>query len=282
MRYWILMLLACASSGCAGTWDTLSSRRFRQNPIAALYPTDDPLTVLRTSPEGDERARAMKRLKEPIRHGGTSADQDEAISLLRDAACADPSPVVRIAAIDALAKFTDERVPSVLAAAYHQGDGLPPGAMKPARKRLDADDPIMLAERYSLRGPQGFSDDVVSAIRSRAITALSATGSAEALAVVAAAARGEGDVDHDTQLAALRGLASLRHADSVPVLVEVLKREKGRDPALTSRAHESLVLLTNRAYPADPEAWESALQSGTATVAAEQSFIQQVGAWFFR
>lgn len=283
MRVALLPLVAVISSGCATTWDTVTSRKFRQNPLKAMFQTDDPLTVMRSNPEGDERARAMQRLKEPIRHGGTSTEQDEAIRLLSDAATADPSPLIRVAAIDALARFEDTRTTAILAAAYQAGDGVPPGVEKPKRRRsLNPDDPALLAERFSLRGPVGFPDEVTSTIRSRAITALANTGRAEALPILSVAAQGGGEnpIDRDTQLAAVRGLARMRAPDSVRVLIDVMKSEKGKDPALTTRARESLVSLTGKDYPPDPQMWETALNAGTATIVPEPSgIIQQVGAW---
>jgi hypothetical protein len=284
MRAFVLLSLALISSGCANTWDTLTSRKFRDKPFETMFVTEDPLTVMKNCTEGDERAHAMHRLKEPIRHGGTSNDQDDALQLLSAAACGDPSPVVRVAAIDALGRFEDGRVVAILTAAYQNGDGIPAGVEKPKRlsRTSDSDDILALADRYSLRGPVGFSDEVVSAIRSRAVTALAGTGKPEAMAVLAQAAKGGESmpIDRDTQLAAVRGLAKMRTAESVPILVGVMKAEKGKDPALTARAHESLVSLTGKDYPAEPEKWEVALKSGTATIVPEpSSSILQVGAW---
>ena len=284
MRAMALFLLAAFSGGCANTWDTVTSRKFREKPFGAMFQTEDPLTVMRTSAEGDERANAMRRLKEPIKNGGTSGDQDESIQLLSVAACSDPSPVVRVAAIDALGRFQDDRAAGILISAYNAGDGVPPGFQKPKPRprTLDPEDPMLLIARYSLRGPVGFTDEVASAIRSRAITALAGTGRPEAMPVLTLAAQGGGDqpIDRDTQLAALRGLAKMRSLDAIPVLVGVMKSEKGKDPALTARAHESLVNLTGKDYPADPQAWEVAMKSGTVAIVPEPTMIQQVGAWF--
>jgi hypothetical protein len=283
MRAFALLLLAALSGGCASTWDTVTSRKFRQKPFDVMFKSEDPLTVMKISNEGDERAHAMQRLKEPIRNGGTSGDQDEAINLLSAAAVSDPSPVVRVAAIDALGRFQDERAAGILITAYNAGDGIPAGVEKPKRRSrpLDPDDPMLFIERYSLRGPVGYADEVASAIHSRAITALAGTGRPEAMPVVALAAQGGGDqpIDRDTQLAALRGLAKMRTPESVSVLVTVMKAEKGKDPALTARAHESLKNLTGKDYPNDPQAWETAMKSGTATIVPEPTMIQQVGLW---
>ncbi len=285
MRTCTLMLFAVVSSGCASTWDTVTSRKFRHNPYAAMFQSEDALTVMRTSVEGDERARAMRRLKEPVKHGGTSGEQDEALQLLSAGACSDPSPVVRVAAIDALGRFEDERAVQALTAAFYAGDGVPPGVEKPKRKKsLDPDDPVNLIERYTLRGPVGYADEVASAIRSRAVGALANTGSAAAMPVLIAAAQGGGDnpVDRDTQIAAVRGLAKMRSPEAVSVLVKVMKEEDGKDSAITGRARDSLASLTGKDYPANPVQWETAMKAGTATIVPEPSGIVQVGAFFTR
>ena len=59
---------------------------------------EDPMTVLRNPHrDGDEKAKAMRRLKEPLRANGSQQDQDEAIDILGRAATADPSPKVEVA-----------------------------------------------------------------------------------------------------------------------------------------------------------------------------------------
>src|SRR5687768_6497570 len=115
-------------TGCASTWDTLSSKRFREKPWETAFGTDDPLQVLRTSSDGEERARAMRRLKEPLADGRSEADQEVAFEILATAAASDPSPWVRMAAIDALGRFQDPRATEALAVAFHQATGKPANA----------------------------------------------------------------------------------------------------------------------------------------------------------
>src|SRR5436853_1666446 len=103
--------------------DTLTSRKFRKDPwntTVHLIQPEDPLVVLRADPprDGDERAKAMRRLKEPIETGGTQPDQDEVVELLARTATSDPSPLLRLAAIDALSRFRDPRAAGVLMYAY--------------------------------------------------------------------------------------------------------------------------------------------------------------------
>ena len=68
-------------TGCAGTWDTLTSHRFREHPFDTtkkMWSPEDPVAILRADPPraGDERAAAMRRLQEPIRNKGSQEDQD--------------------------------------------------------------------------------------------------------------------------------------------------------------------------------------------------------------
>src|SRR5262245_52157553 len=89
-------------AGCANLWDDVTSRDFK---VRSLFSRDDPMTVLGTTTDGDERVKALRALKEPRLQGGGSADQDRAMEILMRCAIADPSPAVRIAAIEKLGAF---------------------------------------------------------------------------------------------------------------------------------------------------------------------------------
>lgn len=275
------IVAVCAAAGCANTWDTVTSRKFRQKPFEVMFQPGDPLTVMRTTPEGDERAKAMRRLKEPALFGRPE-EQDEAVELLTKAATLDPSPVVRVAAIDTLGRFQDERAVAALTAAYHQAGGaskpaapLPRGVEQAAGLEAAA-----LAERFSLSGPAGFPPEVAGLIRSRAVTALAETGRPEAgqlLARVAAGGDGE-ESDRDTRLAALRGLTRVRTAESVTALAKVLAAEKGKDPALAGRAHDGLRDLTGMQHADDPATWAGIVQAGQFQVVPPANpVVQAVG-----
>ena len=119
---------ALGLSGCAGTWDTLTSKRFRDDPFTTMQhmvSPEDPVLVLRSDPQrdGDEIAAAMRRLKEPLKNGGTREDQDMIVDFLAQAAESDPSPVLRMEAIGALGRFEDPRVTGILIAAYRSAHG---------------------------------------------------------------------------------------------------------------------------------------------------------------
>jgi HEAT repeat protein len=281
----VLFALALGPTGCTGFWDKMSSRKFRDDPWGTLHDRRDPLQVMRTSPEGDDRAAAMKKLKEPARNGRPAPDQDEALKLLTDAAINDPSPVVRVAAIDALGRFQDPRAVKSLTAAYYQAGGGSTPQTDPAASGLQLASggrELGTFDKASLTGPTGFAPDVASVIRSRSVEALANTGNAEAVGMLTQVATGTektGGGDRDARLAAVRGLKSLRSPESVAALSKVLAAEKTRDPALADRAHEGLVSLTGQSLPDDPQKWEALVRSGQATVVPPPNAIQQAGAW---
>src|SRR5262249_42141639 len=146
--------------------------------------------------EGDERARAMHRLKEPLANKLTQQDQDQIVDLLARTAVADPSPVLRLAAIDALGRFEDPRAPGILMIAYQKSHGRPDGTPDP----LQPESGIQLAGANSrkpvrsslvpLTGPVGYSPDTVEAIRCRSLESLGQTNRPEAVQFLAAIAAG--------------------------------------------------------------------------------------------
>ncbi len=281
----MLIGVALNLTGCTGFWDKMSSRKFRDNPYETMFDRRDPLTVMRTNPEGDERAAAMKKLKEPASHGRSAAEQDEALKLLTDAAIHDPSPVVRVAAIDALGRFQDARAVKSLTAAYYQAGGGSPTVADPTQSGLQLASggrEMGTLDRASLTGPTGFAPDIAGVIRSRSIEALANSGKAEAVGILTQVATGGekiGGTDRDTRLAAVRGLKQLRTPESVAALSKVLTVEKTRDPALADRAHEGLVNLTGQSLSDDPQKWDALVRSGQAAVVPAPNAVQQAGAW---
>src|SRR5262245_40355988 len=84
----IWLAAACAGfAGCAGFWDDVTSREFS---VKSVFVSPDPMVVLKESTDGDARAKALRQLKEPRQHGGTQADQDQALQLLTTAAVSEP------------------------------------------------------------------------------------------------------------------------------------------------------------------------------------------------
>lgn len=263
--------LVAAGSGCASTWESMTSRRFRDKPFETMFESEDPLTTLRESPDGETRARAMRRLKEPAANGRPQAEQDEAVQILTTAATSDPSPWVRMAAIDALGKFQDPRAVETLAAAYYQASGTTESAPQPTPSVVTAGGrtPGVLTERFGLLGPQGFPSDQAANIRGRALEALARTGRPEAVEFLARVAGGQELPANEDPAAnefvrqrAVAGLGQVRSKEAVHALAQVLAAEHGKDVTLTDLAHGGLVSLTGQNRPADPQQWDAVVQAG--------------------
>jgi hypothetical protein len=286
---------ALLPAGCANMWDAVTSRNFRDAPfktVGKVISPEEPMVVLRADPprSGDEQAKAMHRLKEPLRNKGTQADQDQVIELLTRTATTDNSPVLRYAAIEALGRFQDPRAPAVLVAAYQKAEG-----PKPPPFKLPSESAILQAsglsagraptraggpEQYSLlTGPTGFPPDTVAALRCRCLESLGHTSSLEAARFLAAVAGASGpDVvpagsnDPEVQQAAVRGLGQCRQPEAVLALAHVLNAQAGKDPPLARGAHQGLVRLTGKDLPPDPQKWAEVVQAGV-TIAPEPTWF---------
>ena len=271
---------ALGLTGCAGTYDLITSERFKDRPFHTLFTTDDPMTVLNTVQEGDARVRAMRNLKEPKENGGPAEQQDRAIAILQVSAVEDNRPLCRLAAVEALSRFKDPRVGPILVAAYHHagqnsapanpGDVAPAGALSGVKATL-----------------ANFTPDTITYIQSLSLSALGEHRSPEGLRLLVEVAAtptepkkkpaspietaglftmdgsaGTNETDRmDVRLAAIRALG---HYDKDPTairaLVGVLATE--RDVAVRSRTHESLVNITGQDLPPDGPAWQAWLDKG--------------------
>jgi HEAT repeat protein len=96
-----------------GFWNNMRYRR------ELLLSRPDPLEVLATSQDGDMRARAYRALKEPKARGGSDEDQTKMIDLLATAAKSERDLVCRLAATEKLAEFKDQRVHQALNDAFY-------------------------------------------------------------------------------------------------------------------------------------------------------------------
>jgi hypothetical protein len=276
-------LIAALLTGCAGTWDTMTNRQFQRdlvaNPVRALVVSDDPMTVLRTNPDGHARAKAMRKLVEPA-SVGREGEQAEALQYLTEAATSDPSPVVRAAAIHALGTFQDPKALDVLKAAYAQASG----AKAPVAAGGQAGAPGLLADRSALFGPQGFPPEVVVLLKTRTLDAMAKTGRPEAFPFLAEVAALPDDkktttqVDRDVRLAAVKALGSVRTKESATLLAQVMSVEANRDTAIANRAHEGLVELTGHTYPVGAAEWAGVVQAGF-EVRPEPNRIQRAVGW---
>lgn len=262
-------------TGCANTWEAVSSQRFRDKPWETTFGREDPARVIRTSSDGEARARAMRALTESQVAALSEAERGEVFDHLTNAATQDPSPWVRMAAIDALGRYPDPRATEVLATAFHQATGrLVPA--QPAGKL-----PGPLGDRLGLTGPQGFPGDQVANVRGRALDALARSGRPEAVEFLARVAAGnevlvnEDPVDRAfVRQRAVAGLGKMRQKDAVVALAKVLTDEQGKDLTLGHLAHEGLVNLTGKSHPADPATWNGVVQAGF-EIAPEPTAIER-------
>jgi hypothetical protein len=276
-----------SASGCASTWETLGSRRFREKPYDTLFKSEDPLQVLRTNPDGEARARAMRKLQEPAAIGHSTMEQNEVMEMLTKDATSDPSPWVRMAAIDTLGRFKDPRAVEALTVAYHQATGrsdpepLPPIQQVAAGMGAPLRDRGLLGDRLGLHGPQGFPSDQVANIRGQVLDALANSGQPRALAFIARVATGEEAPTEADPLArdfvrqrAVASLGRMRQKDSVVALTKVLSATHGKDIALAQMAHRELVDLTGQRLEEDPAKWNGVVQAGF-EIAPEASWIER-------
>jgi hypothetical protein len=285
--------VSLGSTGCVGTLDTLTSRKFRKDPwntTVHMVQPEHPLVVLFADPprDGDERAKAMRRLKEPLKDNRTQLEQDQVIDLLAHAATSDPSPILRLSAIEALGKFEDQRAVGILSLAYHNAHGRPAGTDAP---RAVAEGVVTAggnrparattADRFPLTGPTGYPPDTAAAIRCRAAEAMGRTNSPDAvkfLASVASGSNADSTDDVEIRQAAVRGLGRCRQPEAVHALAQVLAAESGKNPATATWAHDGLVRLTGKRLPPDPQKWNEVVQAGV-VIAPEPTFIQNAIEW---
>ncbi len=151
-------------AGCANFWDDVTSRDFKVEQLWKPHP--DPLVVLRDSNDGNERARALRALREPKQHGGTDQEQDMVLRVLTAAAVNEKTAWCRLAAIQTLGTFKDPRAVQALRAAYDQAGNMIPAAVQQASYQP---------------GATGFGPDTASAIRCQALVALGDTGNRTAV-----------------------------------------------------------------------------------------------------
>jgi hypothetical protein len=220
----LTLVFAAGLCGCATTWDDVTSRDFH---FRSMWERTDPMTVLHEDTDGDHRAKAMHELKEPKTNGGSDVEQDRVIEVLSQAALSDPQPLVRLAAIQTLGRFSDPRTVQLLIAAYDSAAQLP--------------------------------SEVTAGIQCAAVNALGTTRQQAALAFLlktAAQPVSTEAVDHevnaarDIRLTAVRALQSYNGSVEVAAaMAQVLKTE--RDVAVNDRARETYVKVTGREPPED-------------------------------
>lgn len=275
---------ALGLTGCAGTYDLVTSQRFKDRPFHTLFTKEDPIEVLEKVQEGDDRVRAMDNLKEPRENGGTAAQQGRVIAILQASATTEKRPLCRLAAVEALGRFKDPRAGQILIAAYHNAphDGGPAAS-------VGSPEPVSQASVNGLgikMAMSTFTPQTVTTLQCRALEAIGKNRSPEGLQLLLQVATApterpksngvepagalmsleainqpsEGD-RADVRLAAIRALGNYeKDAAATRALVGLLRTEK--DVAVRGRAHESLVKITGQDLPADGEAWAKWLDKG--------------------
>src|SRR5437588_747524 len=182
-------VLAVHLVGCASFWDDVTARDFK---FKDLYTRKDPVSVLNTNDDGDQRAKALRSLTEPRIRGGTEVEQQRTIEVLSRAAISEPQPCVRIAAIETLGKFQDPRAVTALTGAYESAGQL--------------------------------SGDAAANVRCLALTSLGQTKRPEAVAHLVRVAQTPTPTDlsdrerqqaRDCRLAAVRALGHFEHSREV-------------------------------------------------------------------
>lgn len=236
-------------AGCANFWDDVTSRDFKVQQLWAPHP--DPLVVLRDSNDGNERARALRALREPKQHGGSDQEQEMVLRILTTAAVNEKTAWCRLAAIEALGGFKDPRAVQALRSAYDQAGNMLPAGIEQASYQP---------------GATGFGPDTAAAIRCQALTALGDTGNGAAVDLLVRVVKqppAEGNEAErqqtlDERIAAARALGAFNDPRATAALLKVLQTEK-KDQALRDRATEALQHITGKKLPDDAKAWEEAL-----------------------
>jgi HEAT repeat protein len=234
----VLLVNLC---GCANFWDQITSRDFK---VKMLFEKKDPLVVLRDSDNGDDRARAIQKLKEPKANGGNDEAQNLVLDLLIKSATVDRQPLCRLAAVEMLGHFQDPRAVPALQDAFYLA--------------------------------QDFPEEMAARIQCQALTSLGETRNPAAVKFLIEklkeppAERSDlAQQRSDRCTAAARALAHFQDPQAVQALTQVLRREKN-DMALRNRVHEALVANTGQKLPADAQAWDDYLHSRDAVASGEE------------
>lgn len=215
---------AVVAPGCATMWDDVTSRDFH---VKSLWERSDPMMVLQESTDGDARAKALRAVKEPRTNGGNDVEQDRLMEILAQSAISDPQPVVRLAAIQTLGRFSDPRAVQVLTGAYESAGQLP--------------------------------SEVSAGVQSAALAALGTSRQQAAIAVLVKAAtrplpteaiERELNQARDIRLAAVRALKNFEGSpEAASAMSRIVSEEK--DVALVDRARETYAKVAGRELPAD-------------------------------
>lgn len=247
----LLALVLGALAGCAPC-ASIDDFHIKKLNFDVFREPDNPVQVVQTSKDGNERARALLCLREPLARGGTQQEQDVVVGLLVHSAANETQPWCRSCAISSLRHFKDPRAAEGLKDAYYRANT--------------------------------FAPQTAAALRSQALAALGETANPVALDLILRVLKEppvEGP-DQDRQqkreerIVAMRALAHFKHYQATTALVDVLRTEK--DPEMRTPAHEALMAATGKNLPPDAQAWADLLQNpnSPAARAAEPGPIDKV------
>jgi HEAT repeat protein len=241
--------------GCAGFWDEVTSQNFN---VKHFFNKPSPFVVLKESTDGDERAKALHALNEPMQNSGSQQDQDAVVKILVTAASTEKQALCRLAAIDALGSFKDPRAVAGLTDAFYNSTT--------------------------------FGPELATRIQCQAVQALGQTGNPQAvkfLVNVVKGPPGEGSEQEkqqvmDVRVAAARALGAFKDPQSLDALLAVL--EKDKDVALRDCATASLRNATGKDLPPDAKTWQVAIHGGpgeTTAVAESKHGPLQIMSYLF-
>ncbi|HMF17437.1 MAG TPA: HEAT repeat domain-containing protein [Gemmataceae bacterium] len=243
-------LAALANCGCVGFWDEVTSHN---RDLKGYFIKQDPMVVIRDSPDGAKRGRAMASLKEPLTNGGNQEQEEIYFKILKTGALQDKDPLIRLGAVKALGNCKNPRAVAILEDVIQQQ--LP------------------------------FPAEMNTVIRQQALTSLEGTEQPEArnwLIKVARQPNATGAyVDQqqilDERLTAIRGLSKFKQSDSVYTLLYVLETEK--DVALRDRANQSLEAATGKHLPPDAKLWAEVLNNPKSDLGKPPNPIERAVNW---
>jgi hypothetical protein len=211
--------------------------------FSALFNKPNPLVVLRDSNDGDKRAKAFRALQEPLPNSGSVEEQNLVMEVLCKAVVTEHQSLCRLAAIEALGRCKDPRAVQALEDAYYQA----------AKDGAD----------------HTYPPETATAIQIQAIAGLGKTRNAKAVAFLIRVVGDRHQLEDgaskeqqqalDIRIAAARSLSAFSQYQATEALVHVMETDK--DVALRDSARDSLVKVTGKDIPADPEAWKVALRA---------------------
>jgi HEAT repeat protein len=236
----LLVPWALSLSGC-GFWDDFRAVGYSPNKY---FNPPDPVQVLASgTTDGNARARAIVRLKEPALNGGSERDQEYVVLLLTKAAKEDPQMWCRLKSIEKLGEFKDPRATTALIDAYYAAENFAPDNRKVLREQS-----LEALGKVGDRDPQAV-DLLVRVVSAPPVDAGKSSEEDKQMYL-------------DERIAAARALSNCKNYRATEALVQVLRSEK--DVALRDRAHDALVASTGKKLPPDPSAWENLLNDPNA------------------